>query len=202
MDANNNRFNRILIAILAALYLVSLFSFIYIEWSAGGRETPWMMALNALILSLPLVMFYGSIYVLISAWREFRRSGQVGPRMEKVIHWAPRIAAIVIIFFVGLFSLDVFEMEGTPLQLLGAFIMHSLPSIFMAVVLVFAWRWPLVGFIAFLIAGLLFMFIILRGGGFGTFLIFSGPLLLIAAMFYVDWRLHKAGPPAPHAAAV
>ena len=116
--------------------------------------------------------------------------------MAKVIHWAPRIAAIVIIFFVSLFSLDVFEMQGAPLELLGAFIMHSLPSIGLILVLVFAWRWPRIGYIAFLLAGLYFLRFVIPGQDWGNLLLFSMPLLLISGLFYADWRWHKPQSPA------
>jgi hypothetical protein len=156
-----------------------------------------MHAVNALILSIPLVLFFGSIYVLISAWYEHRLSGQISARLAKIIHWAPRIAAILIIFFITLFSLDVFEMEASPLELLGAFLMHSLPSIVMIILLVFAWRRPVIGFIAFLLAGLFFLRFVILGADLAHFLLFSGPLLLISALFYADWRWLKSEPPAP-----
>jgi len=193
----NSRFNRILLIVMVLLYLISLGFFTYANWRVEQGNVPlWTHALNALILSLPLVLFYGSIYLLIISWREHRQTGHIGPRSSKIIHWAPRIAAIVIIFFVSLFSLDVFEMEGTPLELLGGFLMHSLPSIFMIILLVFAWRRPVVGFIAFLLAGLFFLRFVIFGADLGHFLLFSGPLLLISGLFYVDWRWNKPLPTA------
>jgi hypothetical protein len=103
---------------------------------------------------------------------------------------------------VSLFSLDVLEMEASPLELLGAFLMHSLPSIVMIVMLAFAWRRPVVGFIAFLLAGLFFLRFVILGFDLGHFLLFSGPLLLISAMFYIDWRWLKPQAPTPLHAAV
>ena len=197
MAAQNSRFNRILLILMVVLYVISLAAFTYANWKVEPEHVLWSHAVNALILSIPLVLFYGSIYVLVSAWREHRLTGGISPRLAKVIHWAPRIAAILIIFFVTLFSLDVFDMEASPLELLGAFLMHSLPSIVMILVLVFAWRRPLVGFIAFLIAGLFFLRFVIFGQGLMHFLLFSGPLLLISALFYADWRWNKPQPPAP-----
>jgi len=191
MAAPISRFNRILLILMAVLYLVSLGAFTYANWMADPEHVLWMIVVNALILSIPLVLFYGSIYVLVSAWREHRLTGQVSPRLAKVIHWAPRVAAILIIFFVSLFSLDVFEMQATPLELLGAFLLHSLPSIILIVLLVFAWRRPVVGFIAFLLAGLFFLRFVIPGGDLLHFLLFSGPLLLISGLFFADWRWRK-----------
>lgn len=186
------RFNRFLMILMIVLYVVSLGAFTYANWVAEPEHVLWMHAVNAIILSIPLVLFYGSIYVLASAWREHSLSEQISPRLAKVIHWAPRIAAILIIFFVTLFSLDVFEMEGTTLELLGAFLIHSLPSIILILLLVFAWRRPVVGFIAFLLAGLFFLRFVIFGQDLLHFLLFSGPLLLIAGLFYADWRWHPS----------
>jgi hypothetical protein len=195
MDPKLSRFNRLLLILMVVLYLVSLGGFSYYNWKVDPQPAWWIYLVNGLILSLPLILFFGSIYVLVSAWRARRLEGRLDPHLAKLIHWAPRVAAILIIFFVSLFSFDVFDMEGTPLQLLGAFVMHSLPSIFMIVFLVFAWRRPVVGFIGFLLAGITFLRFVIFDQGLGHFLLFSGPLLLIAALFYADWRWVVPQPP-------
>ena len=190
-------FNRILFILLVALYLLSLGFFLNLQWQESQEGERWMIALNGLIVSIPLVLFFGSIYVLVSAWRAHRLRGEVGTRMAKVIHTAPRLAAILIIFFVSLFSFDVFDMGGTILEQLGAFLMHSLPSIVLIILLVFAWRRPLIGFIVFLLAGLAFLSFVITGSGLWHFMLFSGPLLLIAGLFYADWRWLNSPPPTP-----
>jgi hypothetical protein len=196
MATQFSRFNRLLMILMIILYLLSLGGFSYANWQADPQPMLWMFLVNAVILSIPLVLFYGSVYVLISAWREHAQIGQISPRLARVIHWAPRIAAILIIFFVSLFSLDVFGMDGTPLELLAGFLIHSLPSIFMILMLLLAWRRPLAGFIAFLLAGLFFLRFIIFDLNLGHFLLFSGPLLLIAALFYADWRWMSRAPSA------
>ncbi|MCX6083398.1 MAG: hypothetical protein NT102_00315, partial [Caldiserica bacterium] len=50
---------------------------------------------------------------------------------------------IVFILFLTMFSLDVFEMEGTLLEQLGGFVMHSIPSLILVAVLLVTWRTPL-----------------------------------------------------------
>jgi hypothetical protein len=196
MAARASQFNRLLLIFMIVLYGITLLAFSYGEWTANPEPVLWMAVVNALILSIPLILFYGSVYVLISAWREHSQTGQIDPRLDRVIHWAPRLAAIGIIFFVSLFSLDVFEIEATLLEQLVGFVMHSLPSITLILVLVVAWRRPVVGFIAFLIAGLFFLRFVISGPDLAHFLLFSGPLLLVSALFYADWRLHI--PKSPH----
>jgi hypothetical protein len=150
MDTEKSRSNRVLLIVLVALYVLTLAAFNYANWAADPEFMQWWMPLvNSVLLSIPLVLLYGSIYVLVVAWRERKVLGQVSPRLAKIIHWAPRIAAILLIFFISLFSLDVFEMEASPLELLGGFLVHNIPSIGMLVLLILAWKRPAVGFVAF-----------------------------------------------------
>lgn len=112
VDTQKSQFNRTLLIVLIVLYVLSLAAFNYVNWAADPESMEWWMPLvNSVLLSIPLVLLYGSIYVLVVAWRERKALGQVSPRLTRIIHWAPRIAAILIIFFISLFSLDVFEME-------------------------------------------------------------------------------------------
>lgn len=153
--------------------------------------------INIPILAIPLVLLYGSIYVLVAGWRERAASGQINPRLAKIIHRAPRIAALLIIFFVSLFSLDVFETEAAPLELLAGFLIHNIPSIGMLVLLVFAWKRPVVGFAAFLAAAAVFSLFFVRDiYALPNLLLFVLPILLIAALFYADWQWLEPQPPA------
>ena len=190
MDKQKSQFNRMLLIILVVLYLITIAAFSYANWVADPKSMQWWMTLlNILILSIPLVLLFGSIYVLVVAWREHSALGQVNPRLAKIIHWAPRLAAILIIFFVSLFSLDVFEVEASPLELLGGFLMHNIPSIGMLVLLIFAWKRPMVGFVAFSVAAALFAIFFVRGlYSLPNLLLFVLPILLVAFLFYVDWK--------------
>jgi len=67
--------------------------------------------------------------------------------------WIPRGLMILFILFLTMFSLDVFEMEGTLLAKLGGFVIHSIPSIVLAIVLAISWKKPLVmGIVDFALA--------------------------------------------------
>lgn len=197
VDARISRFNRLLLGVMVLLYCISLAAFTRANLRADPGPAVWQMVVNGLILSIPLVLVFGAIFVLARAWYERRVTGTINDRLAATIHWAPRVAAILIIFFVSLFSLDVFDLEGSFIEKLGAFFIHSLPSIALIVVLVFAWRRPIIGAVAFLFASLFFLRVINGGRNVGSLLLFSGPLLLIAALFYTDWRRGRAQPPAP-----
>jgi uncharacterized membrane protein YidH (DUF202 family) len=190
MDTQQARSNRVLLMILVVLYVLTLAALNYANWAAAPEAMEWWMPLvNSALLSVPLVLVYGSIYVLVVAWREHAAGRQLNARLAKIIHWAPRVAAILIIFFISLFSLDVFEMEASPLELLSGFLIHNIPAIGMLVLLILAWKRPAVGVVAFLVAGALFTVAFVRDfDSLPNLLLFVLPMLLIAGLFYADWK--------------
>ncbi len=197
MEPRPSRFNRYLLIVLAVLFVVTLGWFSSHEWLANPDPARlWMMLINVVIIAIPLVLLYGGIYLLVVAWREHNTLGQVNPRLAAMIHWAPRAAAVVTILFLGLFSLDVLGMGGNPLQVLGGFLMHNIPAIVLVVLLVFAWRRPVVGFVAFLAAAVLFLFFFVRNiYALPNLFMFVLPILLVAGLFYADWKWLEPQPP-------
>jgi hypothetical protein len=193
MQPQKSQFQQTLLIVLVVLFVLTLAALNYANWAAEpGFMQWWMLLLNILILSIPLLLLYGSIYVLLMGWHERSALGQVSPRLAKIIHWAPRIAALLIIFFIGLFSLDVFGTGAPPLEVLVGFLMHNLPSIVMLVLLIIAWKRPVVGFVAFLLAGAAFAAFFVRDiYALPNLLLFVLPILLIASLFYADWQWLK-----------
>lgn len=63
----------------------------------------------------------------------------------KIIHWAPRVICILAILFVSMFALDSFDPRYTLIQQLQAFFIHLIPTYFLILFLVVAWKWELVG---------------------------------------------------------
>lgn len=177
--------------ILAVLFVLSLASFAYANYRVGSE--PWQIVLSSILLSVPLLLLYFSIGVLIFAAGQKRKNGKISDRLAKYIYWTPRIAGVLIIIFVGMFSLDVFSEGGDPLVMLGGFIIHSIPSIILGTVLAIAWRRDIVGFIVFMGAALFFMRFLLGNPvqGFGTFLLFSGPMTVIALLFLANEKWLK-----------
>jgi len=81
-----------------------------------------------------------------------------------VLFWAPRILTIPFALFLSVFALDVFaETEGF-LETLTALVLHLIPALLVVVLLVLAWRWELVGVIAF--AGLAITYVVGMWGRF------------------------------------
>jgi hypothetical protein len=177
-----------LAAALAVLFVASLAWFLYGNYQVGDSAL-WQMLINGFILSIPLALFYGLSGVLIVAVLQARQ-GSIDRRLARWIYWSPRIASVLIILFVSLFALDMFSPEYTLGEMLLGFLIHMLLSIFMAFLLVIAWRREWLGFAAFLLAALFFLRFAIGDGAqsFGILLIFSGPMLLIALLFGANWR--------------
>ena len=193
MQPQQFQFPRTLLTVLVVLFVFTLALLNYANWASDpGFMQWWMLLLNILILSIPLLLLYGSIYVLLIGLHERSTLGKVSPRLARIIHWAPRLAAILIIFFVGLFSLDVFGTGAPPLEVLAGFLMHNIPSIAMLVLLIFAWKRPVVGFVAFLIVAAAFVVFFVRDiYALPNLVLFVLPILLIASLFYADWQWLK-----------
>ncbi|MBW3017394.1 hypothetical protein KY316_03390, partial [Candidatus Woesearchaeota archaeon] len=82
-------------------------------------------------------------------------------KINKFVYWFPRIMSILFIVFLALMSLDIFDMGlGFWGTVLGLF-MHNIPTIILAAILIASWKYEIVGGIAFILAGSLYMGIIL-----------------------------------------
>ncbi len=103
---------------------------------------------------------------------------------QKVI-LIPRIIMIAYILFLMLFSFDVFGLEGSVLEKIGGFIIHSIPSIAMAVVLGIFWNRPAVSGWAFIGASILFTVFFKTYEQMGSFLLISLPPLASGVLFLV-----------------
>ncbi len=106
-----------------------------------------------------------------------------------VLFWAPRILTILFALFLSIFAFDVFAETKGFLETLTALVLHLVPTFLVVVLLVFAWRWELIGVIAF--AGLAVAYVVViwgRGFPWVTYVMISGVLLLISVLFFLSWR--------------
>lgn len=103
------------------------------------------------------------------------------------LFWAPRILTILFALFLSVFALDVFGETKGLLETLTALALHLVPTLLVVVLLVLAWRWELIGVVAF--ASLAIGYIWMSWGRFplSTYVVISGPLLLISVLFFLSW---------------
>jgi len=192
METGKSYFNRNLLIILSAVCLLTVTAISVATWKAGQGSTPVMMVvLNGLILLIPFGLLFGSIYVLAVGWREHRFQGVLSPGLSRIIRWAPRVASILIILLLSLFSFDVFSGNASFWQMVGGFFIHNLPGIVLLILVIIAWKRPIVGFISFLIFALGFAAFFVRSFISPNLFFFVLPILLIAFLYYADWQWNK-----------
>jgi len=116
-------------------------------------------------------------------------------RVSKFIYWTPRILSIIFLCFLALFSLDVFSPELTFWQIVLRLFMHNIPMLILLAVLIISWKYEIVGGIAFILAGLLYV-VLLMMNPFEWYMIawslqIAGPAFLIGILFLVNWFKKK-----------
>ena len=104
------------------------------------------------------------------------------------VRWTARTACILFILFISMFAFDVFGQAAGFWRTAAGFLIHLLPSFVMIAVLILSWKRPLIGSIFFLIFAL--SYLLLAHGK--IYLIIAVPLLVISALFLVDWSLEKS----------
>jgi len=115
------------------------------------------------------------------------------------IYWTPRILSIIFIIFLALMSLDVFSPELSFWQTIGALFMHNIPVLILSALLIISWKRELVGAITFILAGILYIVVILITALKNSFewymlswtLQISGTAFFIGILFFVNWKLKK-----------
>ncbi len=120
-------------------------------------------------------------------------------KINKFIYWAPRILAILFVLFLALFSLDVFEENYGFWGTIAGLLMHNIPAFILLAIVVISWKHELVGAIAFILAGLLYVLMTFRGVMSGLdwrialawSLQIAGLAFLVGILFLIGWLRKK-----------
>ena len=105
---------------------------------------------------------------------------------RKIIYWLPRILSIAFVLFLSLFSLDVVG-EYSGWEMVVAFLMHLLPSIFLLVVTAIAWKYDLVGAIVFLGFAIFYISAVGLDRHWSWYAAISGPTAIVGILFLANW---------------
>jgi len=121
-------------------------------------------------------------------------------KISKFVYWTPRILSIIFLVFLTLFSFDVISPELSFWQILGGMFMHNIPVFFLLAILIISWKYEIVGGIAFILAGLLYigrlLMMILMNSPHQWYMLawsitISGPAFLIGILFLIGWFRKK-----------
>ena len=116
-------------------------------------------------------------------------------KINKYIYWAPRIISIIFVLFLGMFSLDVFRQGSGFWETAVGLFMHNTPSLVLLAILIISWKYEIVGGTAFILAGLTYVIMTIKGSLGHQFewymasncLIIAGPAFLIGILFLINW---------------
>jgi hypothetical protein len=95
--------------------------------------------------------------------------------------WAPRILAILVCLFLGVFALDA---SG-----LSDFALHVAPTLLLLAVVAVSWRWEWVGGVVFTGLGIAYAYV--SRGHASWVLCISLPLLAVGVWYGWNWRHHR-----------
>jgi hypothetical protein len=117
-------------------------------------------------------------------------------KVGKFTYWTPRILSIIFIAFLTLFSLDVFGNGYSFRETLIGLFMHNIPVFVLIAVLVIAWKREIVGGVAFILAGLLYILFAFRSADNWRMALvwsvqISGIAFLIGGFFLANWFKKK-----------
>ena len=116
--------------------------------------------------------------------------------VSKFVYWTPRILSIIFLLFMAMFSLDIFDSGYTFWGTILGLFMHNIPVFILAVVLWISWKHEIVGGIAFILAGLLYILSALIRTEFHWYVIswiltIAGPAFFIGILFLINWKHRK-----------
>jgi len=106
---------------------------------------------------------------------------------ERLVLWSPRVLAIAVACFLGLFAADVFEEGGGFWQTAAALAMHLIPTWIVLALLGAAWRREWIGAAVFPLLGALY--IVFAWGRFhwSAYVVIPGPLFLLGLLYGIAW---------------
>jgi len=112
-------------------------------------------------------------------------------KSKQILFWTPRILGIAFILFTTLFSFDVLGEGYGFWKTIFALLMHLIPTFTLIVVLLTAWKWEWIGGIIFLVLAVVYIFLTWGRFPFITYVIMCSPLVLISALFFINWKYKK-----------
>jgi hypothetical protein len=116
-------------------------------------------------------------------------------KINRFVYWVPRILSILFVLFLMLFSLDVFSEDLSFWATALGLFMHNIPALILLSLIIVSWNHELVGAIAFILAGILYIAWVLMNiitAGFEWYYLswavqISGIAFFIGVMFLVGW---------------
>ncbi len=118
-------------------------------------------------------------------------------KIGKWLYWTPRVLSILLILFLSLFSLDVFDPTNnyTFWETVLGLLMHNIPVFILIGVLIISWKYEIVGAVGFVLGGILYIGQMIFNSLTNSFefymisysFIIAGPAFLIGFLWWMNW---------------
>jgi uncharacterized membrane protein YwaF len=167
----------VVFAVLAGAYVLQMRR--DFAGTAGTGEILINLLLAGVIIALAALTLTVSLVHLLD--------DAVPERLQRLVIWVPRGAALLFVAFLAALSFDVFEHGYTAGQLVAALLLHLTPAFVLMGAMLLAWRWEWVG--ALIFGGWAMLWTVLGPGGppSARVLIVGLPLIL-AVLFMFGWH--------------
>jgi hypothetical protein len=167
----------------------------YDLWRSGVDDGAWGLPLagilfNTVLRTIPMILLLVALGLIVEVLSEEAQQGMIQPRVRRWLYWLPRVSVLLFTALVSLFSLDVFGMGYGFWETMGAFLIHSIPTLFMIAVIVIAWRWEWIGGVLF-IAWALFYVVNTQGFGAGVYLMMAALPFALGVLFLLNWHFRR-----------
>jgi len=97
--------------------------------------------------------------------------------------WIPRLLTLIIILFLSIFALDVFDGKDSLIKIIEALFIHMIPSIILLFLLILSWRYQKLSGILFILLCFIFTVFFHTYTNIINFSIISLPILIVGVMF-------------------
>ncbi|NOZ60984.1 MAG: hypothetical protein GXO74_04840 [Calditrichaeota bacterium] len=112
-------------------------------------------------------------------------------KSKQILFWLPRILTILFALFISIFAVDVFREYANFWKALGTFLIHLIPTFLVIIALIIAWKREWIGTVIFFGLSIWYMYMAYGKFPLVTYVIICGPMILIAALFLVNWIYRK-----------
>lgn len=107
---------------------------------------------------------------------------------RRILYWSPRLLCVLFAILLGVFALDVFSMQFTFWETIGALVFHLLPAVLVLSILAAVWRHEWIGAILFPLLSIAYVAVTSGRFHWSAYALISGPLLLVGVLFLLNWR--------------
>jgi hypothetical protein len=121
-----------------------------------------------------------------------RKAAAVKTPLNRLLCWTPRVLCLLFAGFLTLFALDVFGEGHGFWETTLALFMHLIPTWIVLIVLAICWRWEWVGAMLFAALGGYYLISTWGRMHWSAYVVISGPLFLVGALFLVDWLYRRS----------